>query len=56
MLAGKIAPNLTNLPKNIQLVKNINDEVPIDKRTLQNGSVNIQETARWLATDYLPEK
>ncbi|WP_367370961.1 glycerate kinase [Pediococcus parvulus] len=56
VLAGKIAPNLTNLPKNIQLVKNINDEVPIDKRTLQNGSANIQETARWLATDYLPEK
>lgn len=49
ILAGKVAANLVDLPQNIRLIKNINDEVPESQRTIQNGQENIRQTARWLA-------
>ncbi|PIO81992.1 hypothetical protein BSQ38_10255 [Pediococcus damnosus] len=53
VLAGRIAPDLGELPANIKLVKSINDGQPLAKQTLDMGSENIYHLSEWLTSNYL---
>lgn len=55
ILAGKIAPDLGNLPSNIEMIKNINDLAAINQKKPDYGSENIKRTGNWLGK-YLIKK
>jgi len=53
ILAGKVSSNLGDLPKNITLVKNINDGQKLVDQTLSRGPENIRQASEWLAKNFL---